>query len=82
MSKEKEGGSNRRGGGNTLCLPTVLSLLNKMNFVTKTLDGAGQCPVSSDYNLMDHTKIKSGYCPAKCTRSVFFHVVIVNVMYV
>lgn len=50
-------------------------------FCPKTKDGTGQSFVSSDYNLMDHTKMKCCYCPTKCICFVFFHVVIVNVMY-
>lgn len=49
--------------------------------LSENKDGAGQSFVSSDYNLMDHTKMKCCYCPTKYISSVFFHVVIVNVMY-
>lgn len=76
-SKEhRRGKSNRGGRGNRLCLLTVLSMLNKINLKHQMVQDSF---VLSDYNLMDHTKMKC--CPTKCIRSVFFHVVIVNVMY-
>lgn len=48
-------------GRNRLCLLTVQNESSH-----KTWDGVEQCFVSSDCNLMDHTKMKCCYSPTKC----------------
>lgn len=73
--EEEGGGSDRRW--ETDC--AFWQFVEPNEFSEKTSDGAGLCFVS-DSNLMDHTKMKC-YCPTKCTCSVLFHVVIVNVTY-